>query len=250
MISVCLATHNGEKYIKEQIDSILSQLSDSDELIISDDGSTDSTLDIIKAYNDHRIHIFNINHPVTIKRAHARVAKNFENALRHANGNFIFLSDQDDVWYPNKVELCLKALDGNKYYAVLHNLECVNGELKPLGYNWYNDNNKFRFLNLLMLKGKHMGCALLIKRDLLRLILPFPKQLVLHDFWIGLLAELYGGIIFIKNPLIKYRLHNNNTSGGKNNNTLIFKLIYRIYTMYYILVRYIKYKLTYLRIDN
>lgn len=100
MISVCMATYNGEKYIKEQIDSILKQLGSDDELVISDDGSSDGTIDIILGYHDPRIHLY--------KGSFHSPAFNFENALKNATGDFIFLSDQDDIWYDNKVPEILK----------------------------------------------------------------------------------------------------------------------------------------------
>ena len=90
MISVCMATYNGEKYIQEQIDSILCQLSKDDELVISDDHSTDATCDIIKSYNDRRIKLF-------LNELAKGVTHNFENALLHSKGDIIFLADQDDV---------------------------------------------------------------------------------------------------------------------------------------------------------
>ena len=104
MISVGLASYNGERYIREQVDSIIAQLDSIDELVISDDGSTDGTLDILASYNDPRIHVYHNeeNHGVN---------GNFENALKHSQGDYIFLSDQDDVWLPGKVEACLKALE-------------------------------------------------------------------------------------------------------------------------------------------
>ena len=108
MISVCMATYNGERYIKRQIDSILYQLGEDDELIISDDGSTDRTLEIIKKYNDSRIKIYE-----HIKKAELSKVKklrnfyyatsNFENALIHSRGEYIFLADQDDIWESEKV---------------------------------------------------------------------------------------------------------------------------------------------------
>ena len=103
MISVCIATYNGEKYILEQILSILPQLKENDEIIVSDDSSTDTTLEIIKNINDKRIQIFKNtgNHGVN---------SNFDNALKRAHGEYIFLSDQDDVWLPGKVDRCLAEL--------------------------------------------------------------------------------------------------------------------------------------------
>lgn len=98
MISVCLATYNGQQYILEQLQTILPQLSEDDEIIISDDNSTDNTVNLIKSINDNRIKIF-------INKSGKRIyTKNFENAINHSLGDFIFLCDQDDVWMPNKVE--------------------------------------------------------------------------------------------------------------------------------------------------
>lgn len=234
MISVCIATHNGEKYIEEQLNSILSQLSHEDEVIVSDDGSTDSTIEIIKSFRDPRIKIFSMMHHRKGMKAHYYVSMNFENALKHAHGDYIFLSDQDDVWFPNKVEVCLKALSNHD--MVLHNLECVDGNLRPLNKNIYNNN--FRFKNYLMRKGKHYGCAIAFRSKLLKNILPFPKRLVLHDFWIGIIGEICGRFVFLSNPLIKYRIHEANTSSkARQANSLLFKLSYRIYILVHVIFR-------------
>ena len=113
MISVCIATHNGAHYIKEQIESILCQLGSTDEIIISDDGSTDKTIDILLAFKDKRIKIHHFKQLVKSKHSHTYVCKNFENALKYAKGEYIFLADQDDWWMPDKVEKCLLALKNN-----------------------------------------------------------------------------------------------------------------------------------------
>lgn len=237
MISVCIATHNGEKYIQEQLDSILCQLSIEDEVIISDDGSTDSTLNIIKGYNDPRIKIFRKVHKLKGMKSHYYVTMNFENALKQAKGDYIFLSDQDDVWYPNKVKTCIDLLQ--EYDMLLHNLECVDGDLNSLNRNIYN--NSFRPKNYLMRVGKHYGCALAFKGRLLRYILPFPKRLVLHDYWIGIMGEIFGKFIYIDQPLTKYRIHSDNTSGkAQKTNSLFYKLSYRMYILSHIILRKVK----------
>ena len=97
MISVCLASYNGSKYIEEQIRSILKQIGIDDELIISDDGSSDNTIDIIKSFGDERIKLF-------INQGEHGFVNNFENSLHFANGDFIFLADQDGVWVDGRVE--------------------------------------------------------------------------------------------------------------------------------------------------
>lgn len=236
MISVCIATHNGEKYIREQLDSILCQLSIEDEIVISDDGSTDATLEIIGNYKDSRIKVYTMVHTRKGMKSHYYATKNFENALKFAKGDYIFLSDQDDIWMRNKVDVCMENLLNHD--MVLHNLECVDGNLQPLNRNIYN--NSFRYKNYLMRKGKHYGCALAFKRELLQYILPFPPKLVLHDFWIGIMGEIFGRFVFLDVPLIKYRMHEANTSGkAQKKNSLIYKLSYRFYTMWYMLLRII-----------
>ena len=126
-ISVCLATFNGEKYLQQQIESILIQLGDNDELIISDDGSSDQTLNIIESFSDKRIHIFHN------KMNHGFIG-NFENALRIATGDYIFLSDQDDVWSSDKLRISLQALE--KADLIVHDAEMIDGMGNSLGKNY------------------------------------------------------------------------------------------------------------------
>ena len=233
MVSVCLATHNGVRYIKAQIESILCQLEANDEIIISDDGSTDNTLEILHSFNDKRIVIHHFKQPSTSKHPHTYVCRNFENALRHAKGDYIFLADQDDWWMPNKVERCLEVL---KFYTlVVHQAEICDGNLLFNGKLMYKDN--FVFENYLSLKrGKYYGCTLAFRKELLNYILPFPMKLILHDQWIGCMAELKGSVYYERNPLIKYRLHGDNTSGGPSPNSVFFQIWYRVYMFIYLLL--------------
>ena len=237
MISVCVATHNGEKYIKQQLESILSQLSQDDEVVISDDGSTDDTLSIINEINDSRIIVYQYQQPSKTKHSHEYVCRNFENALKHAKGDYIFLSDQDDEWMPNKVEVCMKDLEDHD--MVLHEFMHIDENenvIKPLHYN-----GTFRPHNYLLRVGKHYGCAMAFRRSVLDYALPFPKHLLLHDYWIGILAEILGNFYYEVQPLLRYRIHLQNTSQTKN--SLSFKLSYRMRTMYNVLKRVMCYKL-------
>ena len=140
MISVCMATYNGECFLKEQIDSILPQLSQEDELIISDDGSTDRTLEIIASYKDERIKVF--NHEKTGNKYYPTLkvcysTSNFENALNQAKGDYIFLSDQDDVWEKNKINESLELL--KKYDYVIHNLSLIDENGNVLKEKYYKN---------------------------------------------------------------------------------------------------------------
>ena len=130
MISVCIASHNGEKYIKEQVDSILCQIGSDDEVVISDDGSTDKTLAILEAYNDPRIKVFRYVHPCMYRYNFDYATHNFENALHHAKGDIIFLADQDDFKEEN-----LKRLQIEKRYSNYDKEQCIKhilSDIEPL----------------------------------------------------------------------------------------------------------------------
>lgn len=234
MISVCMATHNGEQYIQEQIESILKQLSEGDELVISDDGSTDRTISIIMSIDDSRIKLFRYYQPNQATHSHEYVCKNFENAIKHAVGDVIFLSDQDDIWMDGKVKEILSLLD--KCLLVVHDMQCVDGAMNKIDGGYHG---KFHFHNWIQKSPTYFGCVMAFRKELIPIILPFPSKLMVHDFWIGILAELKGGVYFLDKKLIIYRIHNNNTSTYVTN-TLVFKLRYRLYTIYEVLKRHIK----------
>ena len=124
-VSVAMATYNGEKYIKEQIQSILDNLMQDDELIISDDGSNDKTLDIISAFNDDRIKV--INGPKN------GIKQNFSNAIEKTTGDIIFLSDQDDIWMKDKVKKVLEQFEKKSDVTlIVHNAKIVNEKLEEI----------------------------------------------------------------------------------------------------------------------
>lgn len=231
MISVCLATYNGEKYIKEQLNSILCQLSDEDEVVISDDCSTDDTIKIIESIGDKRIKVF---HHEKIKRKFAfdYATFNFENALRHSCGDYIFLADQDDVWHPFKVKRMMEELLEND---VVHSDCYVTDEnLNVTSDSYYSNIRKFSksiFYNFF--KPSFLGSCMSFKKTVLEKVLPFPECGVGHDLWIGFVAIYHYKFSFLQEPLMYYRRHNQTiTDGGKKNNTSIaFKLKYRMYVL-------------------
>ena len=202
-ISVCLATYNGEKYIKEQLDSILSQLGNDDEIIISDDNSTDDTINIIRSLNDERIKIY-VNKTKGI-------VKNFENALNNASGDYIFLADQDDVWLPEKVSISLAGLEN--YDIAVTNCKVTDVNLKEIipSYFKINDSKKGFLKNFY--RSSYLGCCLAFKKKMLDDILPIPDSLFLyHDWWIGYLADAKYKVNFINTPCMLYRRHDSNMS--------------------------------------
>ena len=237
MISVCIATHNGEAYLEQQLASILCQLGEDDEVVISDDGSTDKTLSIIEGFEDARLKVHHFAQPRKTKHVHEYVCRNFENALKYAQGDIIFLSDQDDIWLPHKVELCMEALKDHD--LLLHEFSHINSSGIITRERHYN--GSFRSKNYLLRTGMHYGCAMAFRRCVLDYALPFPRHLLLHDYWLGILAETLGRFVFVDKPLILYRVSGQNTSVTKN--SLLFKVQYRIRTICCVLFRVLVFKL-------
>lgn len=231
-ISICMATYNGEKYILEQINSILPQLRDTDELIISDDGSTDNTLEIVSEIDDKRIKLFYNNaHDFT---------KNFENAISKATGDIIFLCDQDDVWKDNKVEVMVNYL--SKYDLVISNAMIVDAnrnEIMPEYFKYSKVKQGFVY-NLLY--TRYIGACMAFNKKILNKVFPFPNNKLLpHDYWITCVGELYYNTYLINEPLIEYRRHELNASSGifdKSKLTLVDKLSKRFITILYLIGRF------------
>jgi glycosyltransferase involved in cell wall biosynthesis len=219
-ISVCIATYNGEKYIHQQLGSILGQIGESDEIIISDDSSSDRTVEIIKTFDDKRIRLLENN------RFHSP-AYNFENALENVTGDIIFLSDQDDIWLENKVKIMKGLLQ--KYELVVSDCIVINENEDILQESFFKiRGSKKGFLNNLV-KNSYMGCCMAFNRRILDIALPFPDNLPMHDMWIGMIGELYGKTYFCDQRLVKYRRHEHSTSPtcGPSPYTIIDKISFR-----------------------
>lgn len=207
-VSVAMATYNGEKYIKEQIETILNNLDDKDELVISDDGSSDMTIEIINKINDKRITL--------LEGPKKGLKKNFENAIKNTTGDLIFLSDQDDIWMENKVEKVLECFNNNNYILIQHDAIVVDEKDKVI-YESFAEHRKVKtgvIKNLI--KNSYHGCCIAFRKELIKEILPIPDNVYLHDEWIGIVAELNGKTYFLNEKLIKYRRHSENTSSFKH----------------------------------
>jgi len=230
MISVCMATYNGEKYIADQIISIENQISNSDELIISDDGSTDNTVNIIH-------HFSNIYDNIKyIKGPQKGVVSNFECALKEASGDIIYLSDQDDVWLGNKVEIINNYLENTNCLVVNHDAIIVDEKCNIIGESFYRYRGRRKGIIKNIIKTSYLGCCMAFKRELLDYILPFPEKIQWHDWWIGLIAENTGGVCFLEDKLILYRRHGNNTSSF-NHFPLLKMIKIRMVMLYEIMKR-------------
>lgn len=204
-----MATYQGERYIGQQLDSILSQLGEEDELNIVDDGSKDNTRGIIRGYGDARIRL------VESERNRGALLA-FESAVRMASGGIIFLSDQDDEWLPRKAETVLDIFatrpDVN---LVASDAELMDENGNPIQGSYYERRGGFSssfWANLI--RCRFLGATMAFRSSLLPGVLPFPREYdVLHDIWIGMRNTLTGGkSYFIHEPLIRYRRHSANVS--------------------------------------
>ncbi|MBQ4207418.1 MAG: glycosyltransferase family 2 protein [Clostridia bacterium] len=208
MISVALAAYQGEDYIEAQLRSILPQLEQGDEIIVSDDKPGGATERIVRRVmaDDPRV--------IYVEGKGQGVVANFVNAIRHCRGDKIFLSDQDDVWLPDKVRRVMDAFDAGAT-LVLHNAYVTDKDLNITDYSFFAlRGSKPGFVRNIV-KNSYMGCCMAFDRKLLKKIMPMPKHLPMHDQWIGLMGEMYGKVTFLDAPLIYYRRTGNNVTGGK-----------------------------------
>ena len=214
-VSVAIATYNGEKYITDQLDSILKQLSSTDEIVISDDGSSDSTIDIIRRYQKEYSII------KLIKGPQKGVIKNFENAIRHCNNQIIFLADQDDIWLDNKVnEVVDVFLKKKKVNVVLHNMSFFNEN--GIVVEKFIDYHPGFLMNIL--KSSYWGCCMAFRKNFCKKFLSIPKIVPAHDQWIGIVGEKNKCSFFLNKNLIKHRIHESNVS---QKTSLIRKIVFR-----------------------
>lgn len=219
-ISVALAAYKGEQYISEQIDSILSQLGENDELIISDDYPEGKTREIVLGYQseDKRVRY--------IEGEGRGVVRNFENALRACTGDIIFLADQDDVWMPDKVESIMEEIS-NGADLVLHDAYVTDSDLnitEPSYFKIHGSNASF-FGNIA--RNSFVGCCMAFTKQAMLDSLPFPKALAMHDWWIALVAlKKKRNIVLLSKPLIKWRRHSATVTGGKT--SLFQKIKWRV----------------------
>lgn len=224
MISVCIATYNGEKYIKDQLNSILPQLGDNDEVVISDDKSSDNTIKVIQELCDKRISIY-------IQENNTGVTGNFENALKHAKGDYIFLADQDDVWLDNKVEVMMSYLVNNPY--VVSDCKVTDSSLSIISNTRYTKESgitKNKYLAFIK-STPFQGSCVAFQRVVLDKALPFPDNIQSHDRWIGFVAAFYFSIQFIPDCLILYRRHESTVSTateGKSQNSVFSRIQNRL----------------------
>lgn len=201
-ISVCIATYNGGKYIKAQLESILPQLGSSDEVIVSDDSSSDNTISEINSLKDPRIVILS-------DQKFRSAIFNFENAIKAASGDVIFLSDQDDIWTNDKVEKMMKWFP--QFNLVVSDCFITDQNLHIIEDSMFKLNRSAPGIFRNSIKNAYLGCTMAFDRSVLNVALPFPKDIPMHDIWLGFVANAFGKVKFISDKLLYYRRHGGNT---------------------------------------
>lgn len=237
MISVCLTTHNGQAYILDQLQSILPQLAGGDEVIVSDDASTDDTLALIERLGDARIRI--IRQPVR-----AGATQNFFRALAEAQGDIIFLSDQDDVWLPDKVSECVALL--GRYELVVSDARVTDAGLRETAPSLFGLVRSRAGLVYNIIRCTFYGSGMAFRRSLWEAAQPLPRgQYVAHDWWLGLIASLRSEVCFYPKPLYLYRRHSDTVTRveqgsllTRSSRPLSVKLLARVQVIYN-LIRYL-----------
>ncbi|GKV82504.1 hypothetical protein PEC106664_32780 [Pectobacterium carotovorum subsp. carotovorum] len=223
-IDIAMATYNGEKYIVEQINSIINQTVENWTLYISDDASRDNTVALIKelALVDDRIILIN-------EERQGGVLGNFNKVLEATKADYVFLADQDDVWPKNRVELLLseiqkkdKNTDGPM--MIYSDLELVDENLNTIAESFYNSCKIKPLENIdpinLLWKCSVYGCTTVFNRALLKKCLPIPSGITMHDNWLALNAATENGLFYFDQTTIKYRQHDNNVVGGGRKNLI------------------------------
>jgi glycosyltransferase involved in cell wall biosynthesis len=211
-ISVCLAGYNGERYITAQLQSILTQLGAKDEVIVVDDASTDGTKQKVLSLGDSRIQL--VEH--TINRG---VSRTFEDAIRTASGRILFLSDQDDLWSPNKVAVMLEAFRSHPDATLIAtDVSLIDSDGSLIAESYFKPRGEFRpglWANLV--RNRFGGCTMAFRSELIGDILPLPRKYdVLHDVWIGVRNSLSGHkTLYIPEALVLNRRHATTATGKK-----------------------------------
>lgn len=233
-ILILISTFNGEKYLKQQIDSLLKQTYKKITIIVRDDGSSDKTIEILSNYNIIKI---DSNKNIGPKKSFSKL---LNYALKHSNAKYFMFCDQDDIWEENKVEITFQKMKESeiKHGAIpllIHtDLKIVNEHMNVINTSFWKHQliiPKLNSFNRLIMQNTITGCTSMINKALAEKCTCIPNSAIMHDWWIGLVASKFGEIYFIKDSTVRYRQHNNNTIGAKGLNINISRKIISIITL-------------------
>jgi glycosyltransferase involved in cell wall biosynthesis len=204
--SVAMAAYNGERFLPEQLDSILAQLQADDELVVSYDRSTDATREILDRYaaRDPRVRVIDNDRP--------GIVGNFNNAIAHCGNDVVFISDQDDVWMPGKRERMLAALNESGADLAIHDVVNIDEAGDVISRPFFEEYGIGPGLLRNFAKPRYSGCCMAFPASTKRLIMPMPESVVNYDHWIGMACEALGRVTFVDEVLLHHRLHGDNAT--------------------------------------
>lgn len=228
-----MATYEGERYIGQQLESVLSQLGADDEVVVSDDCSTDATLSVVEGLDDPRVRILR-------NTTNLGYSKNFARALSAATGDVVFVCDQDDVWLPGKVDTMVKALDSHD--LVVADVTVVDRDLSVVATSHFALHGVRTGFLTNLLRTRYIGASMAMRRRVLDLSLPLPPndRYCAYDYWITLVGEAFFDVGLVTEPQMLYRRHGSNasTGGSKSPNSLAHRVWVRVYCLTYLVLRY------------
>ena len=236
-IDILLSSYNGERFLKQQLDSIVAQTFPTWRILIRDDGSTYNTLEVVSSYTsrDPRVQFLN-------DKGHRGACGSFATLIEHAVAPYIMLCDQDDIWYPEKIQTMMSAMQtAEKKFPsspllVVSDLHVIDEHQRTIApsfwkYQGLSPETGSSFASL-VIQNKFPGCSMLLNQALCELVLGIPEQAVMHDWWIAMAAAAFGHIIIMPDPLTHYRQHQSNTIGISRDNKLseiLFSIARSIY---------------------
>ena len=222
MIDILLSTYNSEKYLEEQINSIINQSNEGWNLLIRDDGSSDNTLQIISKYIDR----FSTKIFLTSSGENIGIVKSYETLLRESKSEYVMFCDHDDVWLPDKIQLTLDKMterekeNPNQPILIHTDLKIVDNRLNEIHSSFWKllkiKPSKLTDFNLLSVYNYVTGCTVMINKEAKRIVLPFADCVRMHDYWIALCVAKSGIIDVVNRQTILYRQHSENELGVRN----------------------------------
>ena len=221
-VDILLAAYNGEKYLREQLDSVFDQNFGSFRIIARDDGSDDATPAILEEYERNHPDRFTV---IRDEKKNLGCIGNFSALMARSDAEYTMFCDQDDVWLEGKVKAVMGEFN-NGADVVLHDADIVDGELNPTGETAFKINGAGTGIIKNIVKNSYQGSCMAFRASLKQHILPFPDSIPMHDQWIGLTGEKYGKVALIRKSYILYRRHGENVSG--NGSSLMQKIKWRI----------------------
>lgn len=222
LVDILVATYNGERFLKEQLTSLLQQDHPHIHIYIRDDSSTDHTKELINQY------VVSFPDKITVIPNHTNlgIKGNFSELLENSNANYVMFSDQDDIWMTNKVRISLEKMKQLEKKFPLGTPLLIHSDLKVVNadlsvkyesfWHYAGLNPKAKKLNQLLVQNNVTGCTMLLNRSLANLCLPIPKETLMHDWWITLVASAFGQIDYVNEATILYRQHATNDTGAKS----------------------------------